>query len=290
MTLAQPDFTLEYVFEHLTELPTFPKVVQKALAMLEDPNTLITDLAEVLKFDPSITANILKVTNSAHFGLPQQVTSLETALALLGQKQIREVLVASASLPYLARPIRGYGMEPRDLWAHSIGCALASEMLAEYINFPATDVLFTSALLHDIGKIVLNIFVGARLDEIQAVARQEDITFSEAEWKVIGSDHAVLGSQLLRYWELPPDIVRAVRNHHDPDLYVQDELSALLALSNILAVKLGIGVGADAFRHRINPRLLEMLGLDTDDCLKCMIKSFEALNEAQDLLGLASNL
>ncbi len=290
MNTLQPDFTLEFVFEHLTQLPSFPKVVQKALNMLEDPDVLIVDLAEVLKYDPGITANILKITNSAHFGLSQQVTNLETALALLGQRQVREVLVASASLPYLARPLRGYHMESIDLWAHSIGCALTSEVLSSYIGFDAADSLFTAALLHDIGKIVLNIFVGARLDEIQAIALQENITFSEAEWRVVGGDHAVIGSQLLRFWEFPHEIVRAVRNHHDPDLYIQNDLSALLALSNIITVKLGIGVGADAFRHVVSSELLKRFNLGQKDFLKCTGRALKAMDDAEDLLRLAENV
>ncbi len=287
MSLSQPDFTLEYVFEHLAGLPTFPKVAQKALSMLEDPNVAISELATLLKYDPSITANILKITNSARYGLQQQVTTLDTALALLGQKQIREIIITSASLPYLSKPIRGYGMESFDLWAHSLGCALTSEVLSRYTGFSSPDVLFTAALLHDLGKMVLNIYIGPRLEEIQDIARHENIAFSEAEWRVIGGEHAVIGAQLLRFWEFPPDIVKAVRTHHDPDLYIQNDLASLLALSNIITVNLGIGVGVDEFRHNINVELLKHLDLDRKDFLKCMGRALEAFRGASDLVNLA---
>ncbi len=285
---SQPDFTLEYVFENLSALPAFPKVAQRALSLLEDPKVVISELATILKYDASITANILRVTNSARYGLQQQVTTLDTALALLGQNQIREIIVTSASLPYLAKPIRGYGMESSDLWAHSLACAMTSEILSRYTGFSSPDVLFTAALLHDLGKMVLNIYVGPRLEEIQCVARREDSTFSEAEWWTIGGEHAVIGSQLLRYWDFPNDIVRAVRTHHDPDLYIQEDLNAMLALSDIITVNLGIGVGVDELRHKVNKELLKRLGLSREDLFKCMGRALDAFYGASDLVNLAT--
>jgi putative nucleotidyltransferase with HDIG domain len=278
------DFTLDYVFETLSELPVFPKVVQKAMAMLDDPDISIRELAKTLKFDQALTANILKITNSAHFGLAQRVSDLETALPLLGQHQIRQVLMASAAVPYLTRSMDGYCMNASDLWAHSICCAVISELLADKCNFSSPPALFTSALLHDIGKIVMELYIGPRLKEAILLVNRENITFCEAEWRVIGGDHAIIGSEILNYWDFPADIVRAVRNHHDPDLYIQDELSALLALSNILTVELGIGVGADAFRFRISPELAEISGVSEQDIYEILILGIEKFREASDMM------
>ncbi len=280
----QPDFTLEYIFETLNDLPAFPKAVNKAMKLLDDPKATMARLAEILRYDQTLTANILKFTNSAHFGLPQQVTNLETALALLGEQQIRQILIASASLPYMTKPLDGYAMTPKDLWCHAMGCAIVSEVLASCCNYSNPPVLFTAAILHDIGKIVMNLYVGPRLKEIVELANREDIDFTEAEWRVVGADHAVIGYNLLRYWEFPPDIARAVRNHHDPDLYLQDELSALLALSNIMTVQLGIGVGADGFRYSLAQGLLERLGLQIEDINICMRKALEEYDKARDML------
>ncbi len=280
------DFTLEYVFEKLGTLPSFPKVVQEALNRLDDPNTAITDLAEILKYDPGVTANILKVTNSAAFGLSRQVTNLETALSLLGQHQIREVLMTSASLPYLSVPIRGYGMDSNELWTHSIGTAIISEKVAEACGYEAKDILFTGALLHDIGKVVMNMFIGPRLDELINMSRQEKRPFFELEWELLGGDHAVIGSKVLENWDFPPEIVRMVRSHHDPDIYVQDRLTSMLALSNIAATQLGVGTGADAFRYNVSDALLKSLSLDRPayECL--LAEALKALDASKGLVSL----
>ena len=282
----QPDFTLEHIFDNMVELPTFPKVVQEALKMLDDPNVTIDELAEALKYDPSITANIIKMTNSAHYGLPQQVSSVETALALLGHNQIRQILMASASLPYLTRPLYGYDVTPDKLWAHSISTAIISEVVAEACGVDAGSEYFTAALLHDVGKIVLHIHVGGRLKEIATIASQEKITFPEAEWKVLGGDHAVIGSELLRIWEFPNDIVRAIRCHHDPDLYVQRKEYAVVAMSNFISSQLGIGVGSDAFMNRVSPGIMEALGFSRADYHRVVVQSIQKCVKAKDLFML----
>jgi len=256
------------------------------LSRLDDPNTAITDLAEILKYDPGVTANILKVTNSAAFGLSRQVTNLETALSLLGQHQIREVLMTSASLPYLSVPIRGYGMDSNELWMHSMGTAIIAEEVSKACGGDGKDILFTAALLHDVGKVVMNMFVGPRLDELINLSRQEQRPFSELEWEFLGGDHAVIGSKVLENWEFPPEIVRMVRSHHDPDIYVQDRLCSMLALSNIIATQLGVGVGADGFRYQLSDRLLPALDLDRSGFEELIVKSVEALDGSAGLMSL----
>ncbi len=285
MDAAALDTALDHIFDDLTAIPAFPKTVNDALRILDDPGSTTTQVGKVIRFDPILTANILKAANSAYFGLPRQVSSVETALALLGTRQVREILIMAASRPYLDREIYGYGMRQHDLWAHSLGCAALSEVVARHSGFASSDLLFTSALLHDIGKYVMNEHVGVRAEEIQLQARVNALTFTEAEWRVLGTDHAILGSEVLRLWEFPREIVRAVRKHHDPDLYIQDDLSSLLAFSNILTVSLGFGVGLDGFRHRISPELPQKLGLTASGLAAIIQESFAAWQSLATLLA-----
>ncbi len=285
IAVSTPNFTLDAVFESMAELPVFPKVVHKALQVLDDPNKKIADVSEIIKFDQGLVANILKLTNSAIFGLRQQVTDLDTALALLGNQKIREVLVAGAALPYLTRPLSGYEMSPEDLWLHSMGCAVITDVLGRRTGYAEKSTLFTAAILHDIGKIVLDIYVGPRLGEVLMISKQRGNSFSEAEWIVLGTDHAVAGAAILSNWDFPPDICRAVRSHHDPDLYIQDRLSALLALSNTIAVQLGLGVGTDGFRYPVSHSLLAAAGCSPEDYYWCVENSLEAFYETEDLLN-----
>ncbi len=280
------DFTLENIYDKLVHLPTFPKVVQNALAILSDPNYQVSNLIEILKYDPAVTANLLKVVNSAHFGLRQKVFDLASALPLLGAEKIREVLLASASMPYLIKPVSGYSIGGSGLWAHSMASALTADILSAKCRFSDSSKLFTAALLHDIGKIAMNLYVGEKVGVIYNIAREDGISFAEAEWRVLGADHAIIGSELLKHWDFPHDVVRSVRNHHDPDLYIQDDLSAMLALSNILVVQLGIGVGAGEFRYRVHPELLSRLSITRNDIHDCLVEVVQSYEESHDLLNL----
>lgn len=286
---ATPNFILDDIFDSMSCLPVFPRVFHKAMEVLNDSTKTIADVSEVIKFDQGLVANILKLTNSAIFGVRQQVADLDTALALLGNQKIREVLVTSAALPYITRSLAGYEMSPEDLWVHSMGCAVVSDVMSSRLDYPDGPVLFTAALLHDIGKIVLDIYVGPRLREILITAKQHEGDFSKAEWAILGTDHAIAGSALLRNWDFPPDICRAVRSHHDPDLYIQDKLSAFLALSNIMAIQLGFGVGTDGFRYHINSTLLEVTGCSREDYYWCLENALESFYEAEDILRTIMN-
>ncbi len=277
---------LEDIFNTLTEVPSFPKVVQKALAMLDDSNATVKDIVEVLRYDQGITASILQLTNSAHFGLPQQVTSLDTALALLGQTQLRQILIASASLPYLTRPLPGYGLTSLDLWSHSIGCAVTAEAIAHRLKYSDPSILFTAGILHDIGKVVLSMYVSLKLQDIKQVASEKNLTFMEAEWNILGTDHAVIGYELLKYWEFPRDLARAVRNHHDPDLYIQNDMSAILSMANIICALLGIGVGFDAYLYNIPDTIMDKLDIGQKDIDLFMMDALNSMKKVEDILSI----
>ena len=163
---------------------------------------------------------------------------------------------------------------------------MISEVVSQRLGYPHSSELFTAAILHDIGKIVLDIYVGPRLFEVLERSRRNDSDFSVAEWEVIGTDHAVAGSSILQQWEFPRDICRAVRTHHDPDLYVQNRLPAMLAFCNILSVQLGLGVGADGFRYRLSDQLLYVLGCGEKDYYDCLEASLEALEDAKEVIRL----
>ncbi|WP_456431214.1 HDOD domain-containing protein [Thermosulfuriphilus sp.] len=275
---------LEFIYERLDAVPVFPKVAHRVLELLDDPRTTIPQLAEVIRYDPAITANFLKYCNSAHFGLAQKVTSLEVALSLLGQEETRKAIMLSCSAPYLNQALKGYELSPEELWDHSMGAAVASQILAEAVGFSDRATLFTAALLHDIGEIVLNLFVHDFRDELRQMSEEKGISFTEAEWQVLGGDHAIIGSELLRRWEFPEEIVRAIREHHDPDLFIQSDLSALVALSDIILREIGIGVGADGFRYHLDERIVNKYKLSPEAILKLTVRVWQEFEKIKESL------
>ncbi len=279
---------LDYIFEELDGVPNFPKTAIRALQMLEDDNVNFEELAKVIRYDATITANFLKLVNSAYFGLRRKIESLSQAFALLGLDQIRFFLVAACARKYLNQPLRGYNLSPYDLWLHSLGCGVFAELICKKAKISRRDHIFTAAILHDIGKIVLDMFVGGELEVIKELVREESLSFMEAEIMVLGSDHSLVGAELLRRWGFPQEIIFAVRAHHDEDLMLQNRTSATVALANILVNLLGIGMGADGLSYRIPPVLINIIGLKESDLFPIIaegFKTFQTLKE--NLLALS---
>ncbi len=265
---------LDYIFEELNAVPNFPETAFRALRMLENENVNFQDLAKVIRYDATITANFLKLVNSAYFGLRRKVESLPQAFALLGLNQIRFFLIAACAGQYLNKPLRGYNLSPYEVWLHSLGCGVFAELLCEKIKVSQADHVFTAALLHDIGKIVLDMFVGGELEVIKELVKEEKLSFMEAEIMVLGTDHAVVGAELLRRWGFPQEIIFAVRAHHDEDLMLQSRTSATVALANVLVNLLGIGMGTDGLSYRIPPTLLKTVGIKDRELFDIITEGF----------------
>ncbi len=267
---------LDQIFEKLDHIPNFPETAQKALRLLQKEDVDFRELETVIRHDAAITANFLKLVNSAAFGLRNKVNSLLQAFSLLGINQIRFVLIASCSGKYLNRPLKGYGLTPQEVWLHSLACGLMAEALASRAGLSKPENLFTAALLHDIGKIVLDLFVEGEMEVIRdIIEKNPDLTFMQAEWMVLGADHAIVGAELLRRWEFPKEVYFAIRAHHDETLMLQSKIAALTALANTLTNLMGFGAGADVFAYEIPEELLEKAGVREGDLYPALIETFE---------------
>jgi len=266
---------LEHIFEKVDRIPNFPETARRALALLQNDEVDFAELEKVVRHDAAITANFLKLVNSAAFGLPRKVNTLLQAFSLLGINQIKFVLIASCLGEYPKEPIRGYGLSPEEIWLHSMACGLAAEALAQRAGLHRPENLYTAALLHDIGKIVLGLYVEGELHDLEKTLKENPgLTFMQAEWMVLGADHAIVGAELLRRWEFPREVYFAVRAHHDESLMLQGRLPALTALANALVNLMGIGVGVDTFAYHIPEGLLEAAGVGEKDLYPVIVETF----------------
>ena len=193
-------------------LPAFPATVHRVTALINDPDSSMAELVDVVRLDQSITANILRMCNSAYFGLRHKVDNVQDAILYLGRQNIvRAVMAAGASRFFRNTP--GYEAEAKVMWEHAVGTALLAQILSKKVTGREETSLFTAAILHDIGKIVLGAFVKDKYAEIKKIVSGESRSFLEAEEKVLGMNHATLGGLIAANWNNAQDIVPIVLGH-----------------------------------------------------------------------------
>lgn len=278
---------IDQILAQIKDLPPMPGIVQRLLGLLSDPQVSAASLIETVQLDQALTANILRVCNSAYFGTRGRITSLRQALAMLGNHHLLNIVVSQSSAAYFDRRNKGYDMARGELWRHAIGAALASQILVRRLGGQGDPMLYTAALLHDLGKVVLNEFVAEAFQEIKALVSARGCAFSEAEREVIGIDHAELGARICELWNFPPALVEAIRCHHDPDAVMNSPLGSLVILSDLVCMMMGIGVGADGLAYHGADGLMAKLGLKEIDIQLTMVQLVEEMQRAEEMLRAA---
>ncbi|HDR04730.1 MAG TPA: HDOD domain-containing protein [Candidatus Marinimicrobia bacterium] len=237
----------------LHTLPNIPPLVLEIRKMINDPDVSFRALAEKIKYDPGLTANILSMANSAYFGFSRGINSINQALVLMGTKRVFELVLASGVAPVINRPIRGYDLPSGVLWEHSVAVAVGTEELAKELRLNVPDYSFTAGLLHNIGKLALGTFVENEIELIHNMCREKKITFDAAERQVLGIDHAEVGGILLQNWNLPRHFVEIATYHHRPEDFREINLVLdLVHVADILSMMAGFGLGSDELNYRLS--------------------------------------
>jgi putative nucleotidyltransferase with HDIG domain len=263
--------------------PPLPGATTKLLSLLDDSNTAVVEIEEILRMDPGLTANVLKLSNSAYFGFQSEIGSVHKAIVLLGAKRLIQLVMASCVNSVMNTAVPGYDLSAGEMWRHSIAVSVAAEGLIKELNTANADEIFTAALLHDVGKLVLGEFVKDDIQKIEKIV-STDVSFEVAERITFGTDHAEIGARVLENWGLPAQIVNAVKWHHAPDK--ADETSTLtdiVHVANVLCLMMGIGVGREGLQYRPSPEVTKRLGLQPAHLEKVASHTLDWLSDLADI-------
>lgn len=254
--------SLSLLTKAVDELPTLPVVVQKVIALTEDPRSTAKDINNVLSQDQTLTAKVLRLANSAFYGFSRRISTVTEATIILGFQTIKSIVMAATVSDMLKKPLQGYALEQGDLWKHSQTSAIAARMLARELKFPRLEVAYTASLLHDIGKLVLNVYLSEAYQEVLEKVEGERLTFIQAEEMILGFNHAQVGAKICAKWNLPPELVEAIAFHHEPARATENpKLVAITHVADFVSVSIGMGVGVDGFLYAMSPEAITSLGV-----------------------------
>ncbi len=278
--------TAKDIIECVGSIQPLPDTALKLMNVMSDPKSKLEDIVGTIKYDQAVTSEVLKLCNSAFFGMSREVTSLEDALKCLGTAKVLQMVMSVHTNNMLGREQHGYGLDPGVLWKHSVAVALASSQFAQKLRLADTNLAFTAGLLHDIGKTILNEHVADEFVEIVRIVTDERIAFVEAERRVLGYSHEEVGAMMAEKWKLPESIVRCIRYHHAPsDLETHDPLVDAVYLANCVCLLLGIGLGEDGLCSRADAEVLERHSLRESDLEFIGAQTVVELQRVQAMFG-----
>lgn len=250
------------IIAKVEHLPALPGVVTQVLEITQDVDFDLGRLVEVVSLDPGVTANVLRRANSAFFGLGSKSVTLDQALNRLGVENLVDMVLSAGVIGMLDQDLGGYGFQHGYLWRHSLTSALFGRWLAKRADFANAAEIYTAALLHDVGKLILSTFVAEEFSAIQQLVVRERWPVCQAEKEVLGVDHASLGGLAAKKWHLADTVQTAIRYHHQPgEASPCREQANLVALANYFANALSPDPQALLDRPYLSPATLFDLGL-----------------------------
>jgi putative nucleotidyltransferase with HDIG domain len=250
---------LNNYINEIKTLPAAPQVLSQLLVQLNRDETHADQIVQLIAFDPALTAKVLQRCNSAASASRGAVADLDAAVARLGFNTIYSLVALVVGESMLGAAQRGYGLGAGQLWEHSATTAVATKAVARHYGGDE-NLVFTAALLHDIGKLVLGAFLEDSRDWLMRETGPSGHSFLEAEKAILGVDHAEIGGRVLEQWKFPANLTAAVRFHHDPvKARPNEELASYVHLGDIIAHYLGHAEGYQSFAVRCQAEALEIL-------------------------------
>jgi putative nucleotidyltransferase with HDIG domain len=210
------------IVRRISGLPQFPENILAIQRLIGDPKSEMIEIARHISTDPAMTADLLKLVNSAQFMLPRRVDNIVDAVKLVGLRGIKNLLFSYGSQKILAGE---HGMDQKALWDHSYRCAYYAYNLAKNFkssNRPLQDDAYVGGMLHDMGKIIFSAVHPELLTHIRSFCRSKGIDEKTFEDLSGGMNHAEIGARVAEKWNFPESLVAAIRYHHEPGLMTTD--------------------------------------------------------------------
>ncbi len=258
--------TIEDIISKTADLPTAPAAAMAVMRETDSATGCARSVAKIISQDQALAVRILRLANSAYYGLSRQVVDVPEAVVVLGMRSVRNLSMVASTYPWMSKPLLGYGLAPKDLWRHSFGVAVGSQLIASKTGKVPVEQAFTAGLLHDLGKVAMSVWLESKLVAMVKLAQQLDLTFDDAERKVLGYDHAEVGGHVGEQWNLPASLVDVMRWHHRPDeCEPHSYLVDCVHVADYLCMAMGVGLGGDGLRYNFSENTLARLGLKVND-------------------------
>ena len=234
---------IERKIRNLAKLSTLPFVASRVMEMVENPRTSASQLCEIISTDQVMAARILRLANSAYYGFPRKISTLNLAIVVLGFNALRDLVLSISLIDRFALQNKEI-IDLKQFWRHVLIVGIGSKLLAKYLNYPIIGEVFVGGLLHDIGYLVMYQHFPEEFNRIYEFAKTNNISFDEAGRIELGVSHTEMGAWLAEGWNLPHKLVQSIKYHHLPSksLNYQDLIS-FIYLADLISYSIDEGNG-----------------------------------------------
>lgn len=289
---ASPESKIKKVIGSIRNLPTPPIVFEQIQKVLNNPDTSVGDVASILSEDPAMSVKVLKLTNSAFYGLQREIDSVKHAVMIIGLEAVKN-LVLSASVLNMFKSNNENKEFHESFWRHSLSTAFASRLLAKDFRDGKVfnpDPAFSTGLIHDIGRMIICCFMEEEHKQIMKLAEENhNLSINIIEQKVLGFDHAMLGKELALTWKLPDRMADAIGFHHNATAPNESEDFAYLICLADYAAHMSTIADSDEQpeKYTIPEQVFEYFGFDKDDLAGIRSQLIEEYMKAETFLKIA---
>ncbi|MDQ8204126.1 HDOD domain-containing protein [Pelagicoccus sp. SDUM812003] len=277
---------LELLLEYSSSLPASPRIFARLSQLIQNEDTALDYITSLVKMDPGLAAQILRVTNSAYYGASFKINDLDTAISRIGFREVQKVLsmVVAHECFYQALPL--YGITATEFADQCVDVAVTSETLAKRVGFDPNNPYITG-LLHIIGKLAINLYL-ERLDQLADISGlvSESRPLESVEMDLFGMTHHRVGAELLSHWQFEPACWQPIKNQSYPasaSTFLKE--TALLSLARWIATKLAKYDWEDATPEHIRSAL-SLLGIDPLDIPMLIDEARFEINDRKNMLSM----
>lgn len=278
---------LQDILVKIDELPTPDPIVQRIVSVASDPDASAKDLAEAIKLDASLTIRILRLVNSAYYGLPRKIVALNEAIMILGFKTVRNIALSIFTYSSVLKNKKHSTIDHYQLWKHFIGTAVGCELLAQMVGYPNKEELFISGLLHDIGKVALDYIFPEAFSAVTKLTKNLQISFTQAEDRLSLPSHSIISGKMIERWNLPEIVVNSASGHHTPNNFSESVYSDVVAVVHIVDFLVNLMRYGDSYTYgglTLSSFALNVLGIKPSFLTHLVDKLKVRLMEAEDFL------
>jgi len=253
----KPD--LQEIVGRIVCLPTLPRLARQITLMVNDPNSSAAQVGDAVRRDPATAARILRLVNSAHYGLSTKVQTVQQAVSLLGFKVIRSIALSTSLPSAFEGLLRTRAFSPERFWKHSLLAACLCRSIAQKCRNVDPEAAFDVGLLHDIGKLVIGCYAAEHATLIIGKARKDGASFDRVEKAMLNTTHGEVGAWLAGRWHFPDALSQAIREHHNPVACQLDPLIGVLQFANCLCKAKSFRCSGSYEKATISPALNKWL-------------------------------